>query len=157
MAGKNSVLLSSIFNENIFMKGFLANLYLRPSCYKCKAKNGAANSDITIADFWGIQKSHPEFDDDKGVSVIFIHSDKGESILNKLSTSVDYIETSFAEATFSNPSYLHGVNIPAKYSHFWNTFEDTNSVHFAVISATRITLLNKIKSRIRKYYKKFVD
>lgn len=150
---KNSVLLSSIFNENIFMKGFLANLYLRPSCYKCKAKNGAANSDITIADYWGIQKSHPEFDDDKGVSVIFIHSDKGKSILYKLSPSVDYIETSFAEATCSNQSYLHGVNIPAKYSHFWNTFEYTKSVHSAVISATKITLLNRIKSRIRRYLK----
>lgn len=72
---KNTVLKSGIFYENVFMKGFLLNLYLRPSCYKCTAKNGASGSDLTIADFWGIQNYHPEFDDDKGVSLIFVHTD----------------------------------------------------------------------------------
>ena len=151
---KNSVLLSSIFNENIFMKGFLSNLYLRPSCYKCKAKNGAANSDITIADYWGIQKYHPEFDDDKGVSVVFVHTYKGNDIIKELSSPLDIIKSNFEEATSSNPSYILSINVPTKYSHFWNIYEKTKSVHLAVVSATRITLLNKIKSRIRKYNKK---
>ena len=96
----------------------------------------------------------------QSIPVVFFYTDeyyyylpKIKSILYKLSPSVDYIETSFAEATCSNQSYLHGVNIPAKYSHFWNTFEYTKSVHSAVISATKITLLNRIKSRIRRYLK----
>lgn len=65
ITGKNMVWKSGVFYENIFMIGFLSNLFLRPSCYKCIAKNGAACSDLTIADFLGIQNYHPKFDNDK--------------------------------------------------------------------------------------------
>ena len=41
-ADKNSVLLSDIHYDNPFMKGFLRNVYLRPSCYRCKCKNGVS-------------------------------------------------------------------------------------------------------------------
>lgn len=66
-ADKNSVLLSDIHRENPFMRGFLSDIYLRPSCYECKCKNGVSHSDLTIADFWGIDRLMPDFDDDKGV------------------------------------------------------------------------------------------
>ena len=36
------------------MKGFLSNLYLRPSCHECHCKNGVNHSDITIGDLWGV-------------------------------------------------------------------------------------------------------
>ena len=48
---KNTVLLSMPYGINPFMRGFLANLYLRPSCYKCPAKAGRSTSDLTIGDF----------------------------------------------------------------------------------------------------------
>ena len=41
-------------------------MILRPSCYQCQAKSGRSHSDITIADFWGINTEMPEMDDDKG-------------------------------------------------------------------------------------------
>ena len=68
------------FTENAFMKGFLRNIYLRPSCYDCAARLGKSGSDITIADFWGVQNFYPEFDDDKGVGLILINSKKGELV-----------------------------------------------------------------------------
>ena len=40
-------------NENVFMKCFLSNLCLRPSCYSCPARSGKSGSDITLADLWG--------------------------------------------------------------------------------------------------------
>ena len=88
-AAPNSVFSSAIkvekellqpFTDNTFMKGFLANLYLRPSCYDCAVRLGKSGSDITIADFWGVQNFYPEFDDDKGVGLILINSKKGELV-----------------------------------------------------------------------------
>lgn len=70
---KNTVLLSEPLDKNIFMRGFLADLYLRPSCYACPAKSFKSGSDITIGDFWGVQAIAPDLDDDKGISVMFIH------------------------------------------------------------------------------------
>lgn len=48
---RNTAELFEPYSENIFMKGFLSDLYLRPSCYQCTARSGKSGSDITIADF----------------------------------------------------------------------------------------------------------
>lgn len=146
---KNTVLKSGIFYENVFMKGFLSNLYLRPSCYKCTAKNGASGSDLTIADFWGIQNYHPEFDDDKGVSVIFVHTDMGKKIIEKLSSSIDAIVSNMLEATSSNISYLQAVPIPIKYSVFWKTYFKTKSIHISVEKSMRRTIVERTSGKIR--------
>lgn len=131
------------------MKGFLSNLYLRPSCYKCTAKNGASGSDLTIADFWGIQNYHPEFDDDKGVNVIFVHTDKGKKIIEKLSSSIDAIVSNMLEATSSNISYLQAVPIPIKYSVFWKTYFKTKSIHISVEKSMRRTIVERTSGKIR--------
>ena len=151
---KNTVLKSGIFYENVFMKGFLLNLYLRPSCYKCTAKNGASGSDLTIADFWGIQNYHPEFDDDKGVSLIFVHTDKGKNRVTNLSSQIDIIDSDKSEATASNPSYLREVHVPTKYSVFWRNYAKTKSVHISIERSIRMTFSEKIKSRIKNLIKK---
>lgn len=62
-----------LFYKNSFMKGFLNDLILRPSCYHCPSKSGKSESDITIADFWGIESLSPNMDDDKGTSLVFIN------------------------------------------------------------------------------------
>lgn len=76
--GENSVSLSyKPLNENLFLRGFLKDLYLRPSCYSCKFKGLSSGSDITIADYWNIHTLIPSIDDDKGISAIVATTDKG--------------------------------------------------------------------------------
>lgn len=72
-----TVSMLSHFVENPYMKAFLYNIILRPSCYDCKAKAGRSHSDITIADFWGINTLMCDMDDDKGTSMVFLNTDKG--------------------------------------------------------------------------------
>ena len=69
--------------NNLFMLGFLKNFYLRQSCHDCKFRSGRSGSDITLADFWGIQYVIPEIDDDKGVSLVLVNTDKGEKLLER--------------------------------------------------------------------------
>ena len=77
------------YDKNIYMKGFLRNLYLRKSCYNCSAKGFTSGSDITLGDFWGIQEELPEFDDDKGCSVVFINTKHGEDLFNQIQENFD--------------------------------------------------------------------
>ena len=154
---KNTVLKSGIFYENVFMKGFLSNLYLRPSCYKCTAKNGASGSDLTIADFWGIQNYHPEFDDDKGVSVIFVHTDKGKAVIEILKAKIDVLESNISEAIESNLSYFQSVCVPEKYTIFWKKYKRLKSVYKSVQIATKITLSYRIKGGLKRYIGKCID
>ena len=71
--------------EDSFMRAFLTNTCLRPSCYDCSFKTVKRQADITLADFWGIQNVLPEMDDDKGTSLVLVHSDKGQQMLKILS------------------------------------------------------------------------
>ena len=69
--------LSEIMLNNQYMKAFLQNLILRPSCYACKVKSGISQADLTIGDFWGIDKTGIVNDDDKGTSCVICRSEKG--------------------------------------------------------------------------------
>lgn len=76
--------VSMIHGKNTFMRGFLYDIYLRPSCYRCKCKNGVSHSDLTLADYWGINELMPDFDDDKGVSLLLLNTRKGLEVFQSL-------------------------------------------------------------------------
>lgn len=109
---KNSVSLSHIFNEDPYMKLFLDNLILRPSCYQCPAKSGKSCSDITIADFWGIERSHPELDDSRGVGLLMVNTNKGQSAFSSL--NIRQQEVTYEVAMANNSSYERPVAEPTK-------------------------------------------
>ena len=66
-------------SENLYMKVFLNNLCLRPSCYQCHSKGNFRKSDITLGDFWGVEKVCSEMYNEKGTSLILINSEKGKN------------------------------------------------------------------------------
>ncbi|HJH48620.1 Coenzyme F420 hydrogenase/dehydrogenase, beta subunit C-terminal domain [Bacteroides fragilis] len=123
---KESVSLHETLEENIFIKGFLKNLYLRPSCAHCPNRSLKSDSDITIADFWNIEKINMEYDDDKGVSLILVNSDFGRSYLETLSFSA--IEQTFDLALFSNPSITDDSKFPENRACFFSQLNTTSSI-----------------------------
>lgn len=74
-------LAASVYVDNPFMRGFMSDVYLRPACHRCKCKHGASGSDLTIADYWSAAQAVPGFADDKGVSLVFVNTDKGREAL----------------------------------------------------------------------------
>ena len=95
------------------MKGFLSNLYLRPSCHDCKCKDGKHHSDISLGDFWGIDKFNPSFDDDKGVSLVLVNTEKGEIEKNTFLHYADCLETGLKpEAMCYNGGFKEKIEIP---------------------------------------------
>lgn len=113
---KNTVSLSESLNENLFMRGFLANLYLRPSCYACPANKGKSGSDITLGDYWGISSLMPDYDDDKGISAISVNTEKGKAVYATL--NVDNRSTSYEALCQRNPSLVRACDIPKNRERF---------------------------------------
>lgn len=72
-----------IHTEDLYMKLFLKNICLRPSCYKCVFKDLSRESDISIGDCWGIEKYMPDMDDNMGTSVILVHSELGQKLMQE--------------------------------------------------------------------------
>ncbi len=75
-------------NLDSYYKSFLKSINSRECCYKCKYSNTDRISDITLADYWGIEKIHPEFYDENGVSAILINTEKGKNVLYQISDNV---------------------------------------------------------------------
>lgn len=70
--------------KNPYMKGFLADLYLRPSCYNCNFKDFSSGSDITLADAWCVGDYYPEWNDEKGTSTVILKTEKGKILFDSL-------------------------------------------------------------------------
>lgn len=111
------------FNEDVFMRGFLKNLYLRPSCYHCVARQGKSGADIAIADYWGIQRIHPELDDDKGVNLVLINTQKGEIYFNEIEGILTYTTSDYRKAIANNPCIVKSVAEPSQRVLFWKEYE----------------------------------
>lgn len=120
----NNTEYRNIFTEDIYMRGFLQNLYLRPSCYYCSFKTIHRQSDLTIADFWGIENILPKLDDDKGTSLILVNSTKGKKVFEGLQDKMIAEEVSVDEAIKFNPSAVRSVQYNSNRDKF---FEKLNS------------------------------
>lgn len=112
--GKEMILRETL-DDNIFMKCFLSNLCLRPSCYQCPAHSGKSGSDITLGDLWGAQEICPEIDDDKGLSLVLQRKECEFPPCDK-------IEISYSEALKYNPSIERDVHKPQRRRKFFRLF-----------------------------------
>lgn len=69
-----------------YMKGFLRELTLRPSCYACPFKSGRSGSDLTLCDLWNVAEAAPAFDDNRGVSLVLVNTAAGAELFRALDT-----------------------------------------------------------------------
>lgn len=93
-------------DKDLYMRAFLSNACLRPSCNACRFKTLHRESDITLADFWGIQSVLPDMDDNKGTSLIFVNSIKGRNIFEQIKKSIEYKEVDINQAVGYNTSAI---------------------------------------------------
>lgn len=139
----NTYLLSSAFLENIFMQAFLANLILRPSCHACPAKGGRSQSDLTIADFWGINQINPLLDDDKGTSLVLVHTEKGNKAL--LRDKLMWASANYEDVIRYNPSLEESAICHPKRTMFFLALNEQTNIHKVIGKC----LLPPLKERIR--------
>lgn len=102
----NDMEYRNIFRNDSFMRGFLQELYNRPSCYNCGFKNLSSGSDITLGDYWGIESKFPEIDDDKGISLVFVNTVKGAEVFDSLSDKLEKNVSDFEDAIKRNPAVV---------------------------------------------------
>ncbi len=105
---------------------FLKDNALRESCYRCQFRGDNHKSDLTVADFWGIENVLPDFFDDRGTSLVIIQNIRGESFFDGVKDLCRYKEVDFNEAIKSNPSYLKSSERSKKRDSFYKNFEKTS-------------------------------
>ncbi len=111
---------SRTIHSDIFKKLFLSGSVLRPSCYECPYKSVQRPGDITLADYWGIEGAVAEFDDDKGVSLVLVNTEKGKELFEKVKMQLIWEKTALEMAM--QPSLIAPLPKPETREEFWRDF-----------------------------------
>lgn len=143
--------------DNIYMRGFHYSLYLRPSCYACPSKSGKSLSDMTIADYWGIDNYYPTWDDDKGTSLILCYSEFAKSLVKNSIHEMDSIITSYKEGLSGNSSIEESQIADKFINKFWSKFTNSSLkdvVCKVVHMKAHQSLFRRVFRRLKKFYQK---
>lgn len=149
-----TLLLFEPQDKNIFMRGFLSDLYLRPSCYACPARSGRSCSDLTIGDFWGIRNYRPDLDDDKGTSAVLVNSQRGLELLEAL--QLDKTSMPYDSVLPGNPSLEHSSREPRYREMFWSEFSRTGIPAIDRMCRKQITLKKRMVRAAKHIVKRII-
>lgn len=140
-------------SEDKYFKAFMKFATIRPSCFECQFKGENRQSDITLADFWGIENIAPDMYDDKGTSLVLLNTNKGKLLMNELNNKMSYIEVNFSESIKSNPMYSKSIidnNLRNNFLIELHTkdFDDASKIYL------RESMLTVLINKAKKIYKK---
>lgn len=136
-----------------YMNGFLYDVYLRRSCYNCVFRKYHRASDLTTADYWGVNNVYPDMFDNKGTSILFTHTKKGLQILNQIIDLFLLREQDSSKAIQYNPSMIKNPPMPEGRSSYL-MFYRLLGFRRAEFAMKQDGITTRIKRKIRKIIKK---
>ena len=143
----------SAFGKDPFIRGFLAELYNRPSCHNCPSKELRSGSDMTIADYWGVAGRFPEMDDDKGTSLVLVNSEKGREAFGAICDKMEYVESDYAHACETNPVIVRSTDPHRNRARFFRVLDD-NDFDCTVDRMLQSSLTARLRSFIGRQLRK---
>lgn len=141
--------------EDPYYGSFLCGSILRNSCYKCNFKGRLRSGDITIGDFWGIEKTNSKINTDSGISLVMINTEKGNRMFEPLKNRLDLYKSSFEEAEKFNPSISHSTASKKRIS-IDCTKEDVIDTQLSVNSSIKNRIKNRLPWRVKKILKRIL-
>ena len=129
-----------------YYKTFLSALDYREVCYNCKYANEKRISDITIADYWGIKKEHPDFFDEKGVSAVLVNTNKGKKYFKIVEEKMITIKTTLNKVSNQNQN----LKRPSERKEIRdNIYKDIDKMKFEEYMHERLYFKKELKDVIK--------
>ncbi len=144
--------------DDDFRRAYHKNLLCRPSCYSCRYKGFPRMADITIGDYWGIERIDRNLDNNIGTSMILLNSKKGEAYFELCRNRMEWVETPFESILPGNIALTKPIEQPAiDRGRF---FEDLDKGTFDDVAARyfpRKTGRMSLKDRVKRILKPYRD
>lgn len=140
-AGESIQINGKWIHSDQYMTLYNTGLIFRESCYACPFKCLEHPGDITIGDLWGVEQVLPEFNDNKGVSLVLVNTDKGQKILDRVQNSLNYIKIDVSQCM------QEVLKQPANRPSFKNLYWRLQTV-FPNITMKAAVLIRKIGYKI---------
>ncbi len=135
-----------------YMQGFIKNYFLRPSCYECHFKGIERGTDFTLGDLWGVEYFLPELDDDKGTSLLMVHSDAARKIFDDIRKSLIYKICVSDNIIKYNASVVEMVVMPEKRNVFFTRIIAGDDFNRVMNDLTHVPFKNRIKRKFKKIW-----
>lgn len=97
---------------------------LRPSCYHCKHANLNRPADFTLGDFWGIDDVLEGFNDNKGISLLLVNSEKGSAMFDTIREQAECCHVEADQYLARNPNLRIPTNRPACRDWVWSAYAE---------------------------------
>ena len=117
------------YMDDPYMALFVQDVTLRPSCYTCPVRNGRSGSDITLADLWNVAASAPHMNDDKGVSLVCINTDKGRDAFDEIKPFIGQEKVVYEEAVRNNGGFAENVAVPERREEFFKGMNSAKDLY----------------------------
>lgn len=105
-----------------YMQLFLSDRLQRPSCFNCPYNTLHRPGDISLGDFWGIGKKFPDFDDNKGISMVIINNGTGAAMWDEVKSLTDYFESDVDTATAGNKVLVQHLPSDKRRDEFYRAY-----------------------------------
>ena len=152
----NGKVYYGVHMQDDFRRGYHTNVYCRPSCYTCQYKGFPRMADITIADYWGIERVDPNMDNNIGTSMILLNSNKGIAFFEKVKDKLEWEETCFESVLPGNIALRKPIE-PARIDRK-SFFEDLDKGTFEDVTAKYFPLheqAGSLKSLVKDFLRFF--
>lgn len=135
-------------------KHFMDGDCYRESCYQCAYANTSRVGDLTVGDFWGIGKSHPDFNSLKGVSSVFVNTKKGERLFEMMRPFAEVEEATLEEAVVKQHNLVYPSSRPEVRTDFYKGIDDPGfighiKVGFQLKARLKSMVPNKLIQKIK--------
>ncbi len=143
-------------NKSPYLYAFGLGYTYRYSCFKCPFAKLPRQGDISLADYWGVQKPFPLMDVTKGVSLVLVNSQIGKIIWNKIKPQLVYKFSKIEDATRNNPNVVRPTKEPPIRKDFFKILEKEG---YEQMASTYLECPEKMRNhhielvmKLRKWY-----
>lgn len=142
-----------IFKErgmhNLYLRSMFLSWNMRPSCFQCPFKNAKRISDFTLADAWGVYHSTPDINDNKGLSSVIVHSNKGLELWNIIKDKIDSVQVSIDDIAAGNSNLITNKPQTGDRKLFFETLNVNSKEAFLnLCSIRKVPLKQRIKNKL---------
>ena len=136
--------------QDPYMRAFVKDLSLRPSCYQCAFKGLHRCADITLADFWGVEHVCPEMDDDKGTSLVLLHTEKGRAVFAEIKEQLHVKPTDAKAAGAYNPAMVKPPVPHIQRPHFYGQLASEQFDSLVNAACPKKSLIRRIRDKLKR-------
>ena len=134
--------------QDPYLRTFLHDIDLRPSCYACRYRQVERPTDLTLADAWGASEEGLPLSDHRGTSLVLLHTARGRARFEAAAAETEPV--SLAQYLPYNPSLLHQPQMPPVRPRFFRAMRQGEDIERLMRRVLRGTARQRLKRAVRQ-------